>query len=614
MNDQNDIGNPQEPQQTGSRDSYFVVDGDGLYYAPPNDSPPIRVCGELHVVGLAQDANDNQAAMLLEFVTQFGKVRSWLMPLVSMSGDGNAYRTALLSQGFMAPTKTSTRALLNEYLRSRRPETLERIRHTPHVGWSGRCYVLPNETLGTNANGERVIFHSEAGVEANFSQCGTLEHWKTDLSRLCIGNSRAAFAVATAFAGPLLAWANGVTGGGVHYVGQTSIGKTTCFLLAASVWGKGTEKDPDSYMQKWRATSNGLEYQGEQHNDCTLILDELGQMDAGEAGNAAYMLADGMGKTRGKGTGGLRPKPTWRLLFLSSGELTLAQHMETVGKKMKGGQEVRLIPLPTEVKEGSALETFHEFATGHELSGWVQSHAARCYGVAGRTWLEHLVAHTDALAADLSQRMDAIETQIVPTGAAGQVKRGGRRFALIAAAGEIATAAGLTGWPEGESIRAAHACFNAWLKLRGGVGSSEKANMLRQVRAFLEANGEGRFTYWHRAGDDRVAKTQNKAGVRRMLNAAGEPIKTNRQHLAEYGENMHPLDGEGVSFEYFVLTETFNNEVCKGFDVQSVCAVLLEHGCLSVQEPGRYSISTKLPGHGNSRCYRIPPAIFSLDL
>ena len=81
--------------------------------------------------------------------------------------------------------------------------------------------------------------------------------------------------------------------------------KTTCFLLAASVWGKGTEKDPDSYMQKWRATSNGLEYQGEQHKDCTLILDELGQMDAGDAGNAAYMLADGMGKTCGKGAGGL---------------------------------------------------------------------------------------------------------------------------------------------------------------------------------------------------------------------------------------------------------------------------------------------------------------------
>ena len=261
---------------------------------------------------------------MLEFVTQFGKVRRWLMPLFRLAGDGNAYRTALLSQGFMTTSKSAQRQWLTEYLQSPNPDALELVRHVPRVGWSGRCYVLPNETLGTNASGEKVIFHSEAGIEANFNQRGNVAQWTGDLARLCVGNSRAAFAVATAFAGPLLVWASGTTGGGIYYTGQTSIGKTACFLLAASVWGKGTEKDPDSYMQKWRATSNGLEYQGEQHNDSTLILDELGQVDAGDAGNAAYMLADGMGKTRGKGAGGLRPKSTWRLLFLSSRELTLA--------------------------------------------------------------------------------------------------------------------------------------------------------------------------------------------------------------------------------------------------------------------------------------------------
>lgn len=606
-----------EPQNAGGFDRFHVLAGDGLYYSPPGDDGgnPRKVCGVLRVVGLARDAHDNQAALLLEFVTQFGKVRRWLMPLSMLAGDGNAYRTALLSQGFMTPTDAKRRAWLTEYLQSRDPDALELVRHVPRVGWAGRCYVLPNETLGTNPNGEQVIFHSEAGIEANFSQRGTADQWRSDLARLCVGNSRAAFAVATAFAGPLLVWAQGVTGGGIHYTGQTSIGKTTCFLLAASVWGKGTEKDPDSYMQKWRATSNGLEYQGEQHNDCTLILDELGQMDAGDAGNAAYMLADGMGKTRGKGAGGLRPKPTWRLLFLSSGELTLAQHMETVGKKMKGGQEVRLIPIPTEVKEGSALETFHEFATGHELSGFVQHNAAKCYGTTGRAWLEYLVDHTHGLSAALRERMDAIEAQIVPAGASGQVKRGGRRFALIAAAGEMATAAGLTGWPEGEATRAAHTCFDAWLKLRGGAGSSEKTNMLRQVRSFLETHGDGRFAMWHRAADDHAPKTLQRAGVRRMLNEDGEPIKTNSQHGVEFGDGrMPPAMGENVSFEYFVLAETFKAEVCKGLDLQAVCAVLVEHGSLTVKESGRYSIKTKLPGIGPARCYLIPPTIFNLDL
>lgn len=609
-----------EPQTAGGRDRFYVVEGeglrDGLYFAPPDDDngKPLKVCGVLRVLGLACDMQENQAALQLEFVTHFGKVRKWLMPLSMLAGDGNAYRTALLQQGCMAPTDTKRRALLTAYLQSRNPEQLNKLRHVSRVGWVGRCYVLPHETLGAHGAGDKVLFHSESGIEANFSQRGTLEQWRSELARLCVGNSRAAFAVATAFAGPLLHWADGVTGGGIHYVGQTSIGKTTCFLLAASVWGKGTEKDPDSYVQKWRATSNGLEAQGEQHNDCTLILDELGQMDAGDAGNAAYMLADGMGKTRGKGAGGLRPKASWRLLFLSSGELTLAQHMETVGKKMKGGQEVRLIPLPTEVKEGSALETFHEFDGGHELSGHVQRNAALHYGVAGRAWLEYLVNHTEGLAQKLRDRVNSIESELVPANASGQVKRGGRRFALVAAAGELATEAGLTGWPAHEATWAVRQCFDAWLQLRGGAGSSEKLTMLRQVRTFLELHGEGRFTFWHRAADDRAAKTLHRAGVRRMLDKDGNPIKNNSDHQRKFGEKMTPADGETVSCEYYVLNDVFQNEVCKGFDVKTVCAVLAEYGALAVKEKEHYTVSTKLPGIGKARCYLIPPAIFDIDI
>jgi len=612
-------GPPAAPAGHGGGDGAFDrfhVNDDGLWFTPPGDDggAPRRVCGPLRVTGLARDAQDNQAALLLEFDTQFRKKRQWLMPLIMLAGDGAAYRAALLSQGFMTPIDFKRRGWLTEYLQSRNPG--EFVQHVPRVGWHGRCYVLPTETLGTNPTGERVIFHSEAGIEANFSQRGNLERWQKDLGRLCVGNSRAAFAVATAFAGPLLIWAPGTTGGGIHYTGPTSIGKTTCFLLAASVWGKGTEKDPDSYMQKWRATSNGLEYQGEQHNDCTLILDELGQMDASDAGQAAYMLADGMGKTRGKSAGGLRPKPTWRLLFLSSGELTLAQHMETAGKKMKGGQEVRLIPIPTEVTPDSALETFHEFEGGHELSGWVQQHAARCYGTPGRAWLEYLVSHTDGLAALMRERIDATEAMLLPNGAAGQVKRGARRFALVAVAGDLATQAGLTGWPDGEATRAAKICFDAWLNSRGGAGSSEVTAMLRQVRRFLELNAEGRFAMWHRGTDDHAPKTLNRAGVRRMLGGDGQPIKAGNP-FGPKGDYIEPAAdgmGEGVSFEYFVMAETFRTELCLGFDFRAVARVLLDHGCLAPDKGRTYDCKPRLPGVGLTWCYRITPAIFELDL
>ena len=602
-----------EPENPNPYDRFHVND-DGVWFTPPGDdgAMPRKVCGALRVTGMARNAMDNQAALLLEFDTPYRKGRKWLMPLAMLSGDGSAYRSALLSQGFMTPTDSKRRGWMTEYLQSRPPADL--VRHVPRVGWHGRCYVLPDETLGENPDGERVIFNSEAGIEANFNQRGELEQWKQDLSRLCVGNSRAAFAVATAFAGPLLAWAPGTTGGGFHLTGLTSIGKTTGFLIAASVWGKGTEKDPDSYMQKWRATGPALEFLGEQHNDCTLILDELGQLDPKEGGMSAYMLADGAGKNRGKAQGGLRAKPSWRLLFLSSGEVTLAQHMETIGQKQKGGQEVRLIPIPAEVQPGSALETFHEFETGHELSSWVQGRAARCYGTPGRAWLEYLVANINGLTKALSKSIDTIESQIVPESAAGQVKRGGRRFALVAAAGEMATAAGLTGWPAGEATCAAKACFDAWIASRGGVGSSEIFSMLQQVRHFLETHGEGRFSMWHRCADDHAPKTLQRAGVRRMLGEDGQPIKTNSQHLTEYGDRMPAAVGEGVSFEYFVLSETFRVEICKGFDYMAVCRVLLEHGCLAPDKGRPFDCRPRLPGIGLASCYRITPAIFGLGL
>jgi putative DNA primase/helicase len=190
----------------------------------------------------------------------------------------------------------------------------------------------------------------------------------------------------------------------------------------------------------------------------------------------------------------------------------------------------------------------------------------------------------------------------------------GARFALVGVAGELATEAGLTGWPAGESEHGARACFDAWLAARGGAGNGEVVAMLRAVRRFLETHGDGRFAMWHRAADDHAPKTLQRAGVRRMLNADGEPIKSDPQHQREYGERMPATLGEGVSFEYFVLAETFKAEICQGFDHVAVCRVLAAHGCLTVKESDRYTISTRLPGIGKVRCYQIPPAIFELDL
>ena len=94
----------------------------------------------------------------------------------------------------------------------------------------------------------------------------------------------------------------------------------------------------------------------------------------------------------------------------------------------------------------------------------------------------------------------------------------------------------------------------------------------------------------------------------------GKSFLTGQSAMGLILERMPATLGEGVSFEYFVLAETFRAEICQGFDHQAVCRVLAAHGCLTVKEGDRYTVSTRLPGIGKARCYCISPAIFELDL
>ncbi|MEZ5717891.1 MAG: hypothetical protein R3E55_05325 [Burkholderiaceae bacterium] len=261
-----------------------------------------------------------------------------------------------------------------------------------------------------------------------------------------------------------------------------------------------------------------------------------------------------------------------------------------------------------------AFENIHDFAGAAAFSSHLTREAQACHGAPGRALLEWACTHADTLARRVRNATAALSRQWMPQGASGQVERVGARFALVGVAGELATEAGLTGWPVGESERAARACFDAWLAARGGAGNGEVAAMLRQVRRFLESHGEGRFAWWHRAADDHNAKTLQRAGFRRMVDQDGKPIKSNSDHQQEYGERMAPADGENTSVEYFVLPEVFRSEMCQGFDYLAVCRTLLERGAL-VPDKGRpFDCRTRLPGHGMANCYRISPALFALDM
>ena len=66
-------------------------------------------------------------------------------------------------------------------------------------------------------------------------------------------------------------------------------------MVGGSVCGGGGKT---GFAQTWRTTINGLEATAEAHNDGTLFLDELAQVDPRDAAETAYLLANGQGKAR----------------------------------------------------------------------------------------------------------------------------------------------------------------------------------------------------------------------------------------------------------------------------------------------------------------------------
>ena len=602
-------GSAPAPDESGPVWDRFIVSDEGVFFLESDQDgrqkAPQWVCSRLDVTARTRDEDGQGWGFLLEFADPLGKVRTWAMPARMLAGDGAEYRAALLNMGLRIASGASARNRLGQYLQSRQPEEVARC--ADRVGWHGKSYVLPRETLGND--GERIVYQVDGITDNPYKQRGTLDAWRAGVATRCVGNDRLLFAVSCAFAGTLVR-PSGVDSGGFHLRGDSSCGKTTALRVAASVWG-GL-----SYVQRWRTTDNALEAIAGQHCDGLLILDELAQVDPKAAGECAYMLANESGKGRSTRTGQVRTRLQWRLLFLSAGEISLSQHMAEGGKRSKAGQELRMADIPADAGSGLGLfNALHDHTSGAVLSAYLVKTCEVQHGTAGRAWLGWLVDQVDTLRDRTRDSIEQYAADWIPEAASGQVQRVGRRFALVAVAGELATEAGLTGWEPGEAARGVRACFDAWLASRGGIGNAEEAHMLRQVQRLLAERGAGNFAWWHRAADDRAPNPTERWGFRRLVDEEGKPIKSDSDHMREYGERMTPADGEGVSIEFFVFDEVFKGRLSEGFEPSAMARLLLKRGHLVPESGGRHlSRKERLPGLGHARVYRIKASILADDL
>ncbi len=536
-----------------------------------------RFGSELHVLAFTRNEEGEGWGRWLEIVDRDGTHHLWNMSSALLMGTGEALRNELADFGFELTTGRESRNWLLEYLANAEPE--QKVRSASRIGWHGNTFVFPDEAIGPSADSELVILQNGERQDHAFNVAGTLPEWQAEVAAKAVGNSRLVLSVSAAMAAPLLAITED-EGGGFHFRGASSSGKSTALAVAGSVWGGGGLR---GYVRQWRATDNALESVAELSCDALLALDELAQIDPKAAGQVAYMLANGKGKARAGREGQARKGKEWRVLFLSNGEIGLADKIKEGGQRMAAGMGVRVIDQRADAGAGMGLfEELHGAKDPASFAQELKAALGQYYGTAARAWIKALAKDPEAMRAQIGKLRRQFVKQVVPEGADGQVSRVADRFALLAAAGEMATAEGITGWPQGEAVQAAQRCFEDWIRERGGIGSSEVADAKQRIDEAIQLDGAAKFQRWKKGNSDRIV-ILNRMGFSKV---EGNP------------------DVEELEYTYYFLPAPLK-DLLSGLDFRTVIAGLVEIGVI-VAHAGQPSKVYHVPTLGSKqRLYEI---------
>lgn len=362
---------------------------------------------------------------------------------------------------------------------------------------------------------------------------------------MCTGNDFLKFGMALSFCGPLLALSKIALGGGFLFHGNTSIGKSTTCLAAASAWG-----EPLNYTHSFNATLNGVEHLAFAHNAGLLILDELQQANADIVDEISYTIINGKGKAKSTKEGALDFTKSWSVVFMCTGEETLAKRLQECGKRKKAGEEVRVSGI---LMPDDHIKNLHQYSSSYEFIEAIRNGFLNNYGIAGREYLSILTEPSELqkVKKELPQEVDKIMVKLCqPYNVSPPIKRVAKFFALIGYSAKLAAKYGILP-PTFERMKYIRTCFEAWLQECDFVCKREIV-ILKHVYDFFNKYGESRFCNFHEA----------------------------HTHGKEcYGYTGCNCRG-CASSDYLMSSDSFKDNLCGGFDPKEVKDILYENNLL----------------------------------
>ncbi|MEG6445748.1 DUF927 domain-containing protein [Enterobacter roggenkampii] len=353
-----------------------------------------------------------------------------------------------------------------------------------------------------NVDFEGVVPAGNMQVNESVAISGLLDDWKLRVAGKVQGFAPK-LSILNGLSSPLLPFI-GESGALFHLAGHSSTGKTVALQLCASVNGPAAEPGSGALtgIQRWNATSNGLETLLASSNNTTLCVDELGSFAGKNFSNVLYDAVSGKSKVRMNVEGfGRAAESTWSQNVLSTGELTIEDRIRQDKVPVKDGQLHRSLSIPITAEDSRGEGESAEAA--RQRIGEIKRNLLSHYGCAGHEFVRCLTGLRDSndnalgwqgtetflrneysnLIDEMTRCLHASQIELTDV-----EKRARDRFGVLYLTGVLAVEWGILPWSNEDISDVVYEAFFRWLNnYRNDENSKE--SILSGVQNYLGTHG-----------------------------------------------------------------------------------------------------------------------------
>lgn len=499
---------------------------------------------------------DLSACLLIKMTDSHkNKERTFLVQSRSI-GNKNEFRDFLLDNGYPIHACNTD---LNDFYKAQNKPCENTILTTDIPGWIEFNYIDSNGTVHTTTDIYAPRLHpSSMAIPFEQSRKGTLKQWQDKVSKYALYSSRLMLALCASLSGPIIKFTD-IESGGFHLHGESSTGKSSAIKFAASV------RSGNDSICNWNITQAGLEETAMSYNDSTLLLDELRLLDnnpadaAKKAGAIIYNITEGKGKKRSSKY--QKEKLSWKLMFLSAGELSLSEHAHAGGTYRMNGERVRAIDIPAEA--GANIGVYESLIEGtnsaSKMATVLTNNMSKYHGTAFPEYVSRISKYLARCGEDQFRKLLKKKIDFFIKKASvfdnGQSMRIAMKFALLYAAGTLAIQCGVLNFKRSDILKGILKCYQDAM-------SSVPESLSEKVNTFKEKV------------------------ILELKNGNIEDIKKTRATLDEMNKMFIVIGTIGKEKVLGIDKHFFDSNFCSQKDISCALKILEDDGILFLDTAG----------------------------